>query len=401
MPHPTLSDAPARWRGVRRLLAVRLDNLGDVLMTTPALAALRDSLPGVHITLLASPAGAATAPHLPMIDEVWNYAAPWMRCGSQSDPVGSTEAALIDRIAEARFDAAVVFTVCTQSALPAALICRIAGIPLRLAHCRENPYSLLTDWVPESDVLDSHMRHEVQRQLALVQAVGCTTRDDRLRFVVREADRQSLAGRARAAGVDLARPYVVLHPGATAASRRWPAPRFGAAAAAIAERAGCAAVFSGATGDLALVQQAREAMAVPAASLAGELALGEFAALLEGARALVANNSAPAHLAAALGTPVVNVYALTNPQHTPWRVRSRVLSHDVPCRWCLKSSCPLQHNDCLRRVTPEEVADAALEMMGEPSAAHTGHEPAARYTRHSVAAAMLAPIAAPTSTSLG
>ena len=67
--------------------------------------------------------------------------------------------------------------------------------------------------------------------------------------------------------------------------------------------------------------------------------------------------------AAAVGTPVVVLYALTNPQHTPWQVESRVLSHDVPCKFCYKSVCPLGHQNCLRLVTPQQVVDAAQELL--------------------------------------
>jgi ADP-heptose:LPS heptosyltransferase len=80
---------------------------------------------------------------------------------------------------------------------------------------------------------------------------------------------------------------------------------------------------------------------------------------------LITNNTGPAHIAAAVGTPVVDVYALTNPQHTPWRVSSRVLSFDVPCKNCFKSVCPHGHNDCLRRIEPEAVARAAFELLDE------------------------------------
>jgi len=99
------------------------------------------------------------------------------------------------------------------------------------------------------------------------------------------------------------------------------------------------------------------------------LSLGEFAALIAGARLVLCNNSAPAHLAAALGTPVVVAYALTNPQHTPWSVRTRVLSHDVPCRWCLRSVCVEGHHACLRGVPAQALADAALGLIAEAAAA--------------------------------
>jgi hypothetical protein len=78
----------------------------------------------------------------------------------------------------------------------------------------------------------------------------------------------------------------------------------------------------------------------------------------------------------ALGSPLVTLYALTNPQHTPWRVAARVLSHDVPCRWCLSSRCPQQHHGCLRAVREEAVVAAALELLAD--------EPAPSVTRGTV-----------------
>jgi lipopolysaccharide heptosyltransferase II len=373
---------PVRWGRVRNLLAVRLDNLGDVLMTSPALAALRESLPEARLTLLASPAGARLAPHLPMLDAALEWRAPWVKqpdsIPDEPSETGCAERRLIDRIAEHRFDAAIVFTTCTQSALPAALACRLAGIPLRLAHSRENPYRLLTDWVPDPDVLRNGMRHEAARQLALVASVGCRSADERLRFEVGAAASFSLPGELRRAGLEPRQPYIVIHPGASAPSRRWPAERFGAAADRIAARTGHAVVFSGDAGEQPLVEAARAAMTRPAVSLAGRLDLGQLGALIEGADLLIANNTGPVHIAAALGTPVVDLYALTNPQHTPWRVASRVLSHDVPCRNCLKSVCPLGHHDCLRGVEPEAVVAAAIGLLaiattaaGSPS--RSGH----------------------------
>jgi ADP-heptose:LPS heptosyltransferase len=104
-------------------------------------------------------------------------------------------------------------------------------------------------------------------------------------------------------------------------------------------------------------------MGFPARSLVGELGLAELGALIDEADLLVSNNTGPAHIAAAVGTPVVDLYALTNPQHTPWLVPSRVLNHDVPCRNCYKSVCPAGHHDCLRKVAPEMVAAAAQELL--------------------------------------
>ncbi|MEW6707247.1 MAG: glycosyltransferase family 9 protein [Pseudomonadota bacterium] len=366
MPSPTKPD-PAAWARARRVLAVRMDNLGDLLMTTPALAAIKQSLPGAELTLLTSPSGAALAPHLPMVDRVIAHAASWVR---QAQPATALEEFMLAQaLAEQGFDAAVIFTVCTQSALPAAMLLRLAGVPLRAAHCRENPYALLSDWLPDPDTDFLHARHEVRRQLELVGALGWHTDDERLRFALREADGESLAAKLRLAGLPPGARWIVVHPGATAASRRYPPERFGIAADAVAQDSGCSIVFSGSADEQPLIAQAQARMRKPSVSLAGALSVGELAALIAGAAVLISNNSGPVHLAAALGTPVVDLYALTNPQHTPWAVPARVLNHDVPCRNCLKSVCPQGHHDCLLKVPPQAVAEAALQLavQGKPT----------------------------------
>jgi ADP-heptose:LPS heptosyltransferase len=124
-------------------------------------------------------------------------------------------------------------------------------------------------------------------------------------------------------------------------------------------------VFSGGAGEGELIEQIRSQMGAPSHSLAGRLNLEELAALLALVPLLISNNTGPVHVAAAVGTPVVDLYALTNPQHTPWEVPNRVLYHDVPCKWCYRSVCPQGHHDCLRRVTPETVVAAARDLMLE------------------------------------
>ncbi len=379
------------WTRARRFLAVRTDNLGDVLMTSPALRAMKTCAPDAHVTLLTSPSGAAAAARCDSVDDVIVYAAPWTRHPGTGEVGRAAQAmdedhALIRRLAEQRFDAAIIFTVCTQSPLPAALVCRLAGIPLRLAHCRENPYDLLTDWVPDRELLEAGMRHEVERQLALVAAVGLQPDEDRLRFRLDAADRDGARARLAAAGVDADLPFLVVHPGASASSRRYPPERFGEAADAIAARTGWQVVFTGSADEAALVARAMAVMRAPAVSLSGRLALGELGALVADARLLLANNTGPAHVAAAVGTPVVVLYALTNPQHTPWRVPSRVLSHDVPCRYCLRSTCPQGHHQCLLAIPPSRVVDAALELVEETSRSGTAasrgaHAPATAIAR--------------------
>jgi ADP-heptose:LPS heptosyltransferase len=122
-------------------------------------------------------------------------------------------------------------------------------------------------------------------------------------------------------------------------------------------------VFTGGPSEIALVDGIRRDMRCASHSLAGKLDLGKLAAVIAQAAVMVSGNTGPAHIAAALRTPIVDLYALTNPQHTPWKVPSRVLYHDVPCRNCYKSICPLGHNACLAQIAPSRVVAAVAELL--------------------------------------
>jgi lipopolysaccharide heptosyltransferase II len=369
MPAPEAGGARVWGDEVKRVLCLRLDNLGDVLMTTPALHALRAGGKR-HLTLLASTAGAALAPLLPDIDEVIIHDAPWV--GNTAPHAPRNELLLRDQLSAGQFDAAVIFTVYSQNPLPAAMLCYLAGIPRRLAYCRENPYALLSDWLRETEPMQQ-VRHEVDRQLDLVGHVGAVTGDTHMRLQVPDDAHRVLGEILLGAGADPRQPWVVLHAGATAPSRRYPIERFAQAAASFIAELDCQLMLTGTTGEQALLQAfiGEIGRIAPAClpqifDLSGRLGLAEFAALVQDARVLVSNNSGPAHIAAALGTPVVDLYALTNPQHTPWRTPHRLLYADVPCRWCYKSICPEGHHACLNGVAAAQVASATVALYRAP-----------------------------------
>jgi lipopolysaccharide heptosyltransferase II len=356
------------WSRAERLLCVRLDTIGDVLMTTPALRALKER--AHNLTLLTSRAGAEVAAFVPEVDDVVVYDAPWMKATSKRSD-GQPDVATVERLRRGRYDGAVIFTVYSQSSLPAALMCHLAGIPLRLAHCRENPYSLLTDWIPEAEP-ERLIRHEVQRQLDLVASIGATTSDRRLSFRVPHPARTSVAMLLTSGGIDTAVPWVLVHPGASAPSRRYNPRGFAAAADSLVRDLGWQVVFTASSGEVELVTEIQSRMKSASLSLAGRLGLADLGAVIEAAPVLISNNTAPVHIAAAVGTPVVDLYALTNPQHTPWEVAHRVLYHDVPCKFCYKSVCPEGHHNCLELVSPAAIVDAAQHLAatgrrGRPS----------------------------------
>ena len=356
------AGGPNSWGSARRILCVRLDGMGDVLMTSPAIRAVKGEK-ARHITLLASPAAAAVAGMIPEIDDVIVYEAPWMKATPEGRHIGA-DLEMVERLLAGGFDAAVVFTVYSQNPLPAAFLCSLAGVPLRLAHCHENPYQLLTDWVPDPEP-GKTMRHEVRRQLDLVGSVGLTSADERLSVAVPTEALRRVRALLGDLGVSEGRGWAVVHPGATAESRRYSVEGFAEAATRLVSEHGWDVVFTGTAAERGLVHEVRAAMGAPSFSVAGMLTVAELAALMEMSPVLIANNSGPVHLAAAVGTPVVVLYALTNPQHTPWGVPNRVLFHDVPCRFCYKSVCPEGHHHCLRLVPPDAVVRAVSELLDE------------------------------------
>lgn len=354
----TTIDA-ADWSQVRRILCIRLDAMGDVLMAEPAIRALKTTSPDRSVTLLTSSSGAAIARLMPSIDHILVYEAPWMKATAMRD----TSRADLDMAAQLRklnFDAAVILTSYSQSPLPAAMLCYLADIPCRLAHCRENPYQLLTHWIAETEP-HQHVRHEVRRQLDLVSTLGARTEDERLSLSVPGEARQ----RADEILVELVgdRPWILIHPGATAASRRYTPEGFAQVADCLHEGEGCEILFTGNAAESDLINEIQSRMCTPSHSLAGRLDLATFAAVIARAPVLLSNNTGAVHVAAAMGTPVVDLYALTNPQHTPWGVPHRVLFYDVPCRNCYKSVCPEGHHRCLRMVTPESVVRAVRDLL--------------------------------------
>lgn len=316
------------WKECRKVLCVRPDNLGDVLMTTPALHALREALPGRSITLLTSSAGAALAPHLPDVDEYLRFDAPWYK--HESGESAQQLMRIAELLRERAFDSAVIFTVFSQSPLPTAMLCHMAGIPRVAAYCRENPYALIPDWVPDTEPFDG-IEHEVERQLRLARLLGAPQPDDtRLRVKVFDRDRERVDDKLRALDIQAGEQWVVMHPGASEEKRRYPPARFAAVARLLWQRHRLRTLITGSAAEARLAARVADEAGPAARSLAGQLSLGELIALIERASLLVSNNTGPVHLAAAAGTRVVVLYALTNPQHTPWQVPHRVLPFDVP-----------------------------------------------------------------------
>jgi lipopolysaccharide heptosyltransferase II len=355
-----------RWLSARNILLIRLDNLGDVLLTTPAFHAVKSALPTASLTLLTSAVGGQVGELDPDIERVILYTAPWVDPWQKLPHDSLREQQMIARLKEERFDGAIIFTSFRQSPLPAAYLCYLADIPLRAAASIDGPGSLLTTRHKHPE----HLMHEVERGLDLVGALGMYSEEKDLRLSVPAEAQQEIEAYLKGLEIDRTRPLVLVHPGCTMPARTYPWEMYAEVIHLLIEQLHAFVFVTGAEDERELVERVRaklpEDEQMYTAGLAGKLTFPAFCALIQQADLVVTNNTGPMHLAAAVKTPVIALFALTNPpeQWGPWRVPHRLLYHDVPCRLCYSRVCPYEH-ECLRLVSPEQVVSAASTLLTE------------------------------------
>lgn len=340
-------------RGPRTLAAIRPDGMGDVLLTGPAVRAMAGA---GKVAFLAGPAGAAAAALLPGVHRVIRCAIPWI--DPDPEPTGMRALSrVIGSMKALHTEEAVIFTSFHQSPLPMALVLRLAGVRRISAISDDYPGSLLD------------VRHritgdmpEAERNLSLTRAAGfCLPRGDDGRLAVRTPlpDATELTGAGR---------YVVLHPGASVPARRPSAPVLGRIVTELTA-AGHRVVITGTAAERRLAAQVRR-HAKPAdpglvTDVSGRTSLALLASVLAGADVVVAPNTGAAHLAAAVGTPVVSLFAPVVPaaRWAPFGVPSVVLGDQrAPCADTRARCCPVPGHPCLDTLDPRQVADAVAAL---------------------------------------
>ena len=333
------------------VLIARVDNEGDVLLAGPAVRAVAAG--AGRVTLLCGPRGSQAAALLPGVDEILVRRAEWI--DPEPQPVDRAALdAFVDDLAARAFDEAIVLTSFHQSPLPLALLLRMAGVPRIAATSVDYPGSLLDVRHRISDDV-----HEVERSLSLVAALG---------YALPDGDDRALRVR-RPGEAPLGRGYVVVHPGASVPARAWAPERHAALVDALVAEGRRVAVTGG--------PEERELTARVAGAagidLGGRTDLAGLADVLAGADCVVVGNTGPAHLAAAVGTAVVSLYAPTVPavRWRPWQVPHELLHVDVPCAGCRARECPVPGHPCLGGVDIEEVVAAVgrLAPLREAAAA--------------------------------
>ncbi|ARJ06352.1 glycosyl transferase [Cnuibacter physcomitrellae] len=337
----------------RRALVARLDSVGDVLLCGPAIRAIAASDEVDEVWLLCSAVGAPAARLLPGVDRVLVWDCPWI---TASTPAATPEtmADLRSLLAEARPDVAVILTSFHQSPLPLALELRLAGVR-RIAGASVDFAGSLLDvrLKPGEDFPED--QPEPVRALTLARAAG---------FDLPPGDDGELRMRTDPRGEELFRapdPFVVVHPGASASARRWPAEHHRELVRLLAED-GVRCVVTGGSGERELTARVAGRDGV---DLGGDTDLGVLADVVRRAAVLVCGNTGPAHLAAAVGTPVVSLFSPVVPPErwAPYGVPHVLLGDQhAACRGTRATECPVPGHPCLTSVTPAAVREAVLAL---------------------------------------
>ncbi|WP_447007004.1 glycosyltransferase family 9 protein [Saccharothrix isguenensis] len=326
-----------------RTLVARLDSDGDVLLAGPAVRAAARS---GEVVLLCGHSGAQAAELLPGVQRVVRWDCPWI-----SNPAPEVRSADVEGIVALlrgiRADVALILTSFHQSPLPLALLLKLAGVPKVVARSTDYPGSLV-----DVRLRDDPDIPEAERALEVARAAG---------FELPPGDDGRLAIVTPPETTEIG-PYVVLHPGASVPARAWAPDRCARTVTALVE-AGHRVLVTGGPGETALTKYVAGTDGV---DLGGRTTFAELAGLLARADAVVVGNTGPAHLAVAVGTPVVSLFAPVVPagRWAPHGPHVLLGDQNAPCRDTRARECPVPGHPCLNRVTPDRVVTAVSELVG-------------------------------------
>ena len=350
----------------QRILVVQPSWVGDAVMATPTLRAIRQLYPSAHVSYLLRRYVKDLYAGMPWADQLITYRTERTRSRN-----GKNAFDLAARLRAGRFDLAVLL----PNSFKSALVCKMAQIPRIFGYERDGRGFLLTDrllpakhqgkFVP-SPIIHAYM--------ALARYLGSTSRDLRMELFVTDADRRAGQAVLARCGLDpdIDRPaaagrppLVVLNPGAQyGAAKLWRADHFAALADRFVTELNATVLLSASPKERTIVQSIRSQMKGPAVDLSSAgMTLGSLKDVVRRCDLMVTNDTGPRHVAAALGVPVVTVFGPTYPEWTDiYYAAERQVSVPVFCGPCQKKVCPLDHR-CMTGVTPAMVWDASMQLL--------------------------------------
>jgi heptosyltransferase-2 len=338
--------------GVERVLIRGTNWIGDVIMTLPAVAAIRKTWPGAQLFVLAKPWVAEIYRLSSNVDEVILFEEPGCHAG-----IGG-KWRLVAKLRQYRFDCAILL----QNAIEAAIIARLTGIPLRAGYNADGRGFLLTHPVRRTPAI--RLVHQIDYYLDMVRALGCLPAG-RSVHLHPDSDYAGVSERFfNECGIQAGHPLIGLAPGAAyGPAKKWFPERFAAVVDRLIDDTGAQAILFGSSGDKESAAEVRKNAHHPLIDIAGRTNLREAIALISRCDLFISNDSGLMHVAGALGIPTVAIFGSTNPMTTsPVGEASVVIHRDVPCSPCLKPICPTDFS-CMDLIGVDEVYSAARGLI--------------------------------------
>lgn len=340
----------------KKILVIRTDRLGDVVLTTPALKALRESCPQSHIAIMVNPHTQELLEDNPYIDEVIVYD----KDKKDRGVIGFLK--FVMALKKKRFDLAIVLHTKKRTEL----ITFLADIPKRIGYGNRKFGFLLTDRIPDTRHLG--LKHEIDYCLDILRKLGLKIRDrkpyiavkkESLKWVDDFLKTQSISGHDKIAG---------LHPGASCPSKRWLKERFVILANRLVEDYGFKIlIIAHGKENVAIADELAKNIRSPVINLAGRLTLSQLAAALKRCAIFISNDSGPVHIASAIGTPVISIFGRNQAGLSPLRwgpvgMRDKYLHKEVGCSVCGAHKCEISF-DCLKAITVEDVLKSVDDIL--------------------------------------
>ncbi len=340
---------------IGKILIRAVNWLGDAVMTTPAIGAVREFFPNAHISVLATPLVAELFTYHPWVDQVVVYD----RKGRHRGAGGRLR--LSAELKRHAFDLAIIL----PNSLDAALLPWLARVPRRLGLRSDGRGLLLNYGVPKRQQVTTG--HQSEAYLSLLAHYGITASAKPQLLATSPAEDAAAARLLSAGGIGPGEYVVGINPGATYGSaKRWYPERFAAVADTLAGRWGAKIVLTGGSGEAGIAADIARTMSAPVLDLAGKTGVRELMAVIKRCNFFVTNDSGPMHIAAAFGVPLVAVFGSTDSSTTyPLAEHAVLVREQVDCAPCMKRECPTDHC-CMTAVTPAMVVEAA-ERLKEQS----------------------------------
>jgi len=340
----------------KKILIVRLDRIGDVLLSTPVIKALRDSYPESHIAFMVRPYARDIVEGNPYLDEVIIYD----KAGSEKGIMGTIRFA--KKLKSMKFDVVIILHPTSRTNL----VVFLAGIPQRIGFDRKWGV-LLSKKI--SHTKQFGLKHEIDYTLGILSCIGIEARDRSLYMPIKRSSEEGVAAIFRESGIGMDDIVVTINPGASCPSKRWRAEKFAGVANGLIEKYKAKIVIISDKKDKVFGDKMASLVKAECLNLCGDTTISDIASVLRRSNLLISNDSGPVHIACAVDTPVISIFGRSDRGLSPQRWgpsgdKSVVLHRDVGCDICLAHNCKNGFK-CLESIAISDVVEAADKLLGE------------------------------------